>query len=161
RKDGKLASFALGTGVVFVYYVLLYTSRAAALAGRISPTIAPWLVNVVLGVAGVALVLWRAGSADQPIRLSLPAFWRRRGPAADEARAAGPRGGRVVVVIRIPHVNWPRPNLLDLYVARQYLSVFLVSFVALVSIFYIATLIDLADKVLGGVASTSVLIRYF
>ncbi|HJZ71420.1 MAG TPA: LptF/LptG family permease [Vicinamibacterales bacterium] len=166
RKDGKLASFALGTGVVFVYYVLLYTSRAAALAGRISPTIAPWLVNVVLGVAGVALVLWRAGSADQPIRVSLPAFWRRGGraadgPAADEARAAGPRGGRVVVVIRIPHVNWPRPNLLDLYVARQYLSVFLVSFVALVSIFYIATLIDLADKVLGGVASTSVLIRYF
>jgi LPS export ABC transporter permease LptG len=36
-----------------------------------------------------------------------------------------------------------------------------VSFAALVGIFYIATLIDLADKLLGGVASTSVLLRYF
>jgi LPS export ABC transporter permease LptF/LPS export ABC transporter permease LptG len=166
RKDGKLASFALGTGVVFVYYVLLYTSRAAALADRVSPIAAPWLVNVVLGTAGVALLLWRAGAADQPVRVSLPAFWRARKAAgapaaAGSAAASATRGRPVVVVIRIPHLNWPRPNLLDLYVARQYLSVFLVSFIALVGIFYIATLIDLADKLLGGVASTSVLIRYF
>jgi LPS export ABC transporter permease LptF/LPS export ABC transporter permease LptG len=168
RKDGKLASFALGTGVVFVYYVLLYTSRAAAFANRISPVVAPWLVNVVLGGAAVALVLWRAGSADQPIRLTLPAFWRRRdsdaagaSPSGGSAVAAAAPARRPVVVVRIPDVNWLRPRLLDVYVARQYLSVFAVSFLALVGIFYIATLIDLADKVLGGVASTSVLVRYF
>src|SRR5262249_43737680 len=135
RKDGKLASFALGTGVVFVYYILLYTSRAAALAGRVSPTVAPWLVNVVLGAAGVVLVLWRAGWADQPIRLSLPAFWRRGRRASGSADAPdaasvsegepadSSRRRRVVVVVRIPHLNWPRPSLLDLYVARQYVSV--------------------------------------
>jgi LPS export ABC transporter permease LptG/LPS export ABC transporter permease LptF len=162
RKDGKLASFALGTGVVFVYYVLLYGSRAAALANRVSPVLAPWLVTIVLGAAGVAFVLWRAGAADQPVRLSLPAFWRRARTGAAAAPAPEPSARRrVVVVIRIPHLNWPRPNLLDVYIARQYLSVFLVSFVALVGIFYIATLIDLADKLLGGVTSTSVLIRYF
>jgi LPS export ABC transporter permease LptG/LPS export ABC transporter permease LptF len=164
RKDGKLASFALGTGVVFAYYVLLYSSRAAALAGRVSPTIAPWLVNVILGAAGVALVLWRAGSADQPVRLSMVAFWRRRAPASDDTAADASlpaRSRRVVVVLRLPHLNLPRPNLLDLYVARQYIGVFAVSFLALVGIFYIATLIDLADKLLGGVASTSVLLRYF
>src|SRR5256885_3177960 len=166
-KEGKLASFTLGTGVVFVYYVLLYSSRAAALAGRVKPGLAPWLVNVVLGAAGVALLLWRAGSADQPIRLTLPAFWRGRearpeisGPAAT-APAAVRRGQRVVVVIRVPHLNWPRPSLLDLYIARQYLGVFAVSFLALVGIFYIATLIDLADKLLGGVTSTGVMLRYF
>jgi lipopolysaccharide export system permease protein len=166
RKDGKLASFALGTGVVFAYYILLYGSRAAALAGRVPPSVAPWLVNVVLGAAGVGLVLWRAGSADQPIRLTMPAFWRRRGapaPAAPPvaADAAVRRRERVVVVIRVPHINFPRPNLLDLYISRQYLGVYLVSFGALVGIFYIATLIDLADKLLGGVASTGVMLRYF
>ena len=163
RKDGKLASFALGTGVVFAYYVLLYSARAAALAGRVSPTIAPWLVNVVLGAAGVALLLWRAGSADQPIGLGMVAFWRRRRGAieatVDSSLPARPR--RVVLVVRLPHLNWPRPNLLDVYISRQYVSVFAVSFLALVGIFYIATLIDLADKLLGGVASTSVLLRYF
>ena len=161
-KEGKLASFTLGTAVVFVYYVLLYSSRAAALAGRVRPGLAPWLVNVVLGAAGVALILWRAGSADQPIKLTVPALWRRRAP---EARADGPpparRRGRVVLVIRVPHLNWPRPGLLDMYVARQYLGVYTVSFVALVGIFYIATLIDLADKLLGGVTSTGVMLRYF
>ena len=158
RKEGKLGSFALGTGVVFVYYVLLYTARAGALAGRLWPEIAPWLVNVILGAAGVGLVLWRAGSADRPVRLTLPFLQRR----AERLRTrAADRRRRPLVVIRLPRLNLPRPNLLDAYIARQYLSVFLVAFVALVGIFYIATLIDLADKLLGGVASTSVLIRYF
>jgi len=166
-KEGKLASFTLGTGVVFVYYVLLYSSRAAALAGRVKPGLAPWLVNVVLGAAGVALVVWRAGSADQPIKLTLPAFWRGRERERDASTppapisAPVPRGQRVVVVIRVPHLNVPRPGLLDVYVARQYLGVFAVSFCALVGIFYIATLIDLADKLLGGVTSTGVMLRYF
>src|SRR6185295_19933281 len=147
------------------YYVILYSSRAAALAGRLSPGIAPWLVNVVMGVAGIALLIWRAGAADQPIRIPLPAFRRRReavppAPTSADAAVAG-RRDRVVVVVRMPHVNWPRPRLLDLYVSRQYVSVFGLTFFALVGIFYISTLIDLADKVLGGVAPVGLLLRYF
>lgn len=165
RKDGKLASFAFGTGVVFVYYVLLYSSRAAALAGRLPPGIAPWLVNVILGGAGIFLLFWRARSADQPIRISLPTFWRRRGTAPERAvhtgAAAAPPRRRVVVVIRIPHINWPRPTLLDLYISRQYLSVLGLAFVALVGIFYISTFIDLADKLFGGRATGRMLLRYF
>ena len=111
-KDGKLASFALGSGVVFVYYVLLYSSRAVALAGRLPAGAAPWLANLVLGAAGVALVVWRAGSGDQPIRLSMPGFWRGRDQEAPAA-GGGPapaRGRRVVIVVKIPHVDWPRPS---------------------------------------------------
>ena len=37
RKDGRLASFVLGFGVIFVYYVLLWSARALALGGRVSP----------------------------------------------------------------------------------------------------------------------------
>jgi LPS export ABC transporter permease LptF/LPS export ABC transporter permease LptG len=161
-KDGKLAGFALGSGVVFVYYILLYSPRAAALAGRLPAALAPWLANVVLGAAGISLVIWRAGSADQPIRLSIPRFWSRRG-AARTADGSAPRGAgsRIVIVVRIPHVEWPRPSLLDLYVSRLYLSIFLLAFGALVGIFYISTLIDLADKLLGGVAPVGLLLRYF
>jgi LPS export ABC transporter permease LptG len=164
-KDGKLASFALGTGVVFVYYIILYSARAGAFAGVLPASFAPWLVNLVLGTAGVALVVWRAGSADQPIRLSVPRFWRGRetAPAVTAgapAASTGPRG-RVVIVVKIPHLDWPRPSLLDRYIARQYLSIFLLSFGALVGIFYISTLIDLADKLFGGVAPLQLLLRYF
>jgi LPS export ABC transporter permease LptF/LPS export ABC transporter permease LptG len=161
-KDGKLASFALGTGVVFVYYIILYSARAGAFAGRLPASFAPWLVNVILGAAGVALIIWRAGSADQPIRFSIPRFWRGAGGnAAAATGAAAGRGRRVVIVLKIPHIDWPRPRLLDLYVVRQYLSIFLLSFGALVGIFYISTLIDLADKLFGGVAPVPLLLRYF
>jgi lipopolysaccharide export LptBFGC system permease protein LptF len=164
RKDGKLSSFALGTGVVFAYYVLLYSSRAAALSGQLSPGLAPWIVNLILGTVGIVLVVWRARSADQPIRISVPTFWRRREPEGQPAATIGapsPGPRRVVVVVRIPHIDWPRPTLLDVYVSRQYLSVFGLAFIALVGIFYISTFIDLADKLFGGRATARLLLRYF
>ena len=77
RKDGKLASFVLGFGVILIYYVLLYGARAFATGGRLAPEWAPWIPNVVMAVAGIVLLAWRVRSADQPIRLSIPAFWRR------------------------------------------------------------------------------------
>jgi lipopolysaccharide export system permease protein len=163
RKEGKLAIIALGVGVIFVYYITLYASRAAALAQRLSPTVAPWIANAVFGVAGIALLLWRARSADQPIRLSLPAVWPFGRTRSDTSTAASPPSarGRVVVVLRVPHLNLPRPKLLDLYVSRQYLAVFTLAFGGLVGVFYISTFIDLADKLFGGKATTGMLLRYF
>jgi LPS export ABC transporter permease LptF/LPS export ABC transporter permease LptG len=162
RKEGKLAGFVLGIGVLFVYYVLLFASRGLALGGRMSPSLAPWIANVLLGVAGIALVLWRAGSGDQPIRISIPTFWRRREAATAQSAngRAAPRRG-VVLVVRIPHIDWPRPRLLDLYVARLYLMVFMLSFAALIGVFYISTFIDLADKLYRGSATPRLLARFF
>jgi LPS export ABC transporter permease LptF len=91
-KDGKLAAFALGTGVVFVYYIILYSARAGAFAGRLPASFAPWLVNLVLGAVGIGLVIWRAGSARRPIRFSVPRFWR--GERISQRRPKNDRAGR-------------------------------------------------------------------
>jgi LPS export ABC transporter permease LptF/LPS export ABC transporter permease LptG len=167
RKDGKLAGFVVGIGVIFVYYVLLWTSRAGAISGTLWPTFAPWIPNIVLGIVGIALVIWRAGSADRPIRISLPTFSRRRSKptSAETAETTAPAGNgrrrKVVVVIRVPHLDFPKPTLLDLYVSREYLRVFVLSFVSLVGLFYISTFIDLADKLFRGTATSGMLMRYF
>jgi len=162
RKDGKLGSFALGFGVVFVYYILLYSARAMALGGRLNPTLAPWLVNIVLFGAGLALAFWQAGAADQPIRINIPAFWRRReGQNATAVAVPARAPGRVKLVVKLPHLDWPRPRLLDFYISRQYLAVFTLAFVSLVGVFYISTFIDLADKLFRGAATTRVLLRFF
>ena len=161
RRDGKLATIALGVGVVFVYYMILYGARAGAMAGKVPATLAPWIVNVVLGIVGVALVLWRAGAADQPIRINIPKFWIRSRAGSPAGPAVPAPNRRVVVVIRIPHLAWPRPRLLDLYVSRLYLSIFGLSFVALLGIFYISTFIDLADRLFRGVVTTGLLLRFF
>jgi LPS export ABC transporter permease LptG/LPS export ABC transporter permease LptF len=160
RKDGTLASFALGSGVIFVYYVLLYMARAAANGGRMSPTLAPWVVNIVLGLAGAGLVFWRASASGESVRIPLPRWFKRR-PAASATGSDGARRDRVVVVIRIPQINWPRPSLLDLYVARQYVSVFVLAFFSLMGIFYIATFIDLADKLFRRSTTGAMLLRFF
>jgi lipopolysaccharide export system permease protein len=161
RKDGTLASFALGSGVIFVYYVLLYMGRAGANGGRLNPTLAPWLVNILLGVAGAALVVWRAGASGEAVRIPMPR-WPSSPKATDLAGTAGsaPRP-RVVLVVRIPAINLPRPTLLDMYVARRYMSVFMLAFLSLIGIFYIATFIDLADKLFRGSTTGWTLLRFF
>ena len=167
RKDGKLASFAVGMGVIFVYYVLLWGARAAAMGGRFSPELAPWLPNIVMGVLALLMFAWRSRSADQPITFSVPAFWRRAAADPDEDTSAaggtgsGSRSGRVRVVIRIPHVNVPGPRLLDLYVSREYVRVFFLGLIGLLGIFYISTFIDLVDKLFRGEATSAMLLRYF
>jgi LPS export ABC transporter permease LptF/LPS export ABC transporter permease LptG len=164
RKDGKLAGFVVGIGVIFLYYVLLWTSRAGAISGVLFPSFAPWIANIVLGLAGVGLVIWRAGAADQPIRITVPVFWQRLRAAGGARRPASrtrERRNKVVVVVRVPHVDLPRPTLLDLYVSRQYLRIFGVAFVSLVGLFYISTFIDLADKLFRGTATSAMLLRYF
>jgi LPS export ABC transporter permease LptG/LPS export ABC transporter permease LptF len=165
RKDGKLAGFVVGIGVIFAYYVVLWTSRAGAISGVLWPGFAPWIANIVLGAVGIGLVAWRVRATDQPIRIGVPTFWRSRraqqdcaGLTSDEVSG---RRDRVIVVVRIPHIDWPRPTLLDLYVSRQYLHIFGLTFVSLVGLFYISTFIDLADKLFRGSATSGMLLRYF
>ena len=165
KKGGSLGGFVMGFVVVMVYYLLLWTSRAIAVGGTLSPTLAPWIANILFGAAGVVLVVWRAGSADQPIRITLPLFRRQPRSSPDEATPAVPpaarRGRRVVtVVVKVPQFELPRPSLLDLYVSRQYLRVFFLSLAGLLGVFYISTFIDSADRVFRGSATTGLLFRY-
>lgn len=157
RKDGKLASFVLGIGVIFVYYVVMFTAQAMTKGQMIPPWLAMWLPNIVLGAAGILLLMSRARSADQPIRIPLPRIpgWLRRHQASPAVAGAGVRGSgdRVMVVIRIPTIELPRPNLLDIYVARQYLRILGMTVIAMLGLFYISTFIDLSDKWFKGQAS--------
>ncbi|MGE0703261.1 MAG: LptF/LptG family permease [Vicinamibacterales bacterium] len=167
RRDGRLASVAVGIGVIFAYYILLWGFRALALGDQFSAAWAAWVPNIILGIVAVVLMAWRSRSADQPIRLTLPTFRRRKTTSAPgvegSAGAAGSTAAnsRVVVVIRLPHLNLPRFRLLDGYVAREYVRVFLLGLVGLLGVFYIATFIDLADKLFRGEATTGMMLRYF
>ncbi len=165
RKDGRFASFVLGFGVIFLYYVVLWTVRAAAFTGQIPAGLGAWVPNLIFGAAGVALLLWRARSADQPIRISIPAFWRGAGkeaaPSGEAAGGVATARKRAVLVLRVPQLNLPRPPLLDLYVSGQYLRVFFLGLFGLLGIFYISTFMDLADKLFRGSATTSMMLRYF
>ncbi len=168
RKDGKLAAFVLGIGVIFAYYVVMYGGEALAKGHWLPAWLAMWLPNFVLGFAGLAMLASRARSAGSPIRVSLPTWATRRAPAPFDATGAiapgptanGRRTGRVVVVIKLPQFSLPGPRLLDVYLARQYLSVFGMTTIGLLGLFYISTFIDLSDKWFKGQASFGMLAQF-
>jgi len=156
RKDGKLAAFVLGIGVIFTYYVIMITAQSLTKGFWIPPGLSTWLPNIILGTVGVVLLVNRARSADQPIRIPVPAFLvrdRSNGrvqPGTAPAVAATPRPA---VVIRIPHFDIPRPTLLDAYLSRQYLRILAMTTAGMLGLFYISTFIDKSDKVFKGTTS--------
>jgi LPS export ABC transporter permease LptG/LPS export ABC transporter permease LptF len=169
RRDGKLASFVLGIGVIFVYYVIMFTAQAMTKGHLVPAWLAMWIPNIALGIAGVALLVSRARSADQPIRVSLPAWLSRQNARQDQPAGSTPPAShgtpkaarrRFALLLRLPHFDLPRPNLLDIYVAKQYLQVLALTIVALLGLFYISTFIDLSDKWFKGQTTLAILIEF-
>ena len=63
-------------------------------------------------------------------------------------------------MIRLPRVPFPKPSILDWYVLKQALLVFLLSGAALLGLFYIATFIDLSDHLLKGRTTAFTILSY-
>jgi hypothetical protein len=172
RKDGKLASFVLGLAVIFAYYVIMFGAEAMAKGALIPAWTAMWIPNVVLGGLGIGLLLARARGVDYAVRFNLPQLgWPFRPVPEDPAPGdrmrldpppgAGSRPQRgTVVVIRIPQFQLPRPQLLDLYVARTYGRMLLMCIVGIMGLFYISTFLDKSDKLFKGEVTFAMLMEY-
>jgi LPS export ABC transporter permease LptG/LPS export ABC transporter permease LptF len=143
RRDGALGSFVLGLAVVFAYYVPLRLGSQMVRGDLIPPWLAAWLPNMALGALAAALFVWRERVADQPIRLP-QIFQKRLRPPQVRGRWG---------------LGWLR--ILDRYVTTMYLRMLLLSTAALLSVFYISTFIDRADKVFKGTATPQMLAEYF
>jgi LPS export ABC transporter permease LptG/LPS export ABC transporter permease LptF len=155
RKEGKLGSFVLGFVVICLYYFVMSISGSLAKGHQVPARLAAWLPNIVLGLIGGALFLRRMGTADRQIRIALP-FWRRVSRSTD-ADVSAPRpavatngNGKVVLVIRVPDFSLPGPTILDRYVAHASTRAILVAGGIFLGLFYIATFLDLSDKLFKG-----------
>ncbi len=167
RRDGKLASFALGIAVISAYYVIMYSARAAAKGAIVSPHLAMWLPNIVLGAGGLALLAWRARSAGQQLSVRLPFFGRSADtpqPASPPGDAASNRGPTSPSLATRAGAGWSGGgvlNLLDRYVGGLYLRVAALTFVGLLGIFYVFTFVDLSDKLFKGSTNLVTILEYF
>lgn len=159
RKDGRLASFALGIGVIFTYYVIMYTSEAMAKGQLVSPHFAMWIPNIALGFIGLVLTIWRSGSVER--RFSIP-FLPHRQPLVDDNEASNIENsyasGTMVNLSSGPLSGF---SILDWYVTKLYLRWVSLAFVGLLGIFYISTFIDLSDKLFKGQTTGLILLDYF
>lgn len=167
RKDGKLASFVLGIAVIFIYYVVMFMAQAMTKGALIPAWLSMWVPNLVLGAAGIVLLVSRSRGVDQGLRFRVPSFagLRRVYAAPETAADSAPssplrqRGG-TAIVIRVPQFQLPRPNLLDLYVARTYTRMLVLCGVGIMGLFYISTFIDMSDKLFKGQVTLSMILAY-
>nr|MBA2353946.1 LptF/LptG family permease [Acidobacteriota bacterium] len=185
RKDGKNASFVVGIAVVLVYYVLMYLGEALAKGQRVPAEFALWIPNVVLGLAGLVLVVLKARGYElsPAIRIPLPAVVDRwlsdrsstpSPPGDDERpttanpatqikamRPGGAQRGQIVLVVRVPQGLVPRFNLLDRYVSWLYLRLFAVTFIGMLAVFYIAVFTDYSEYLFKGKTTLQMLLSFF
>ena len=163
RKDGKLAAFVLGIAVIFAYYVIMFTAQSLTKGFWIPAWLAMWVPNIVLGAAGVFLLIRRSRSADQPIRVSLPSWLTRRAGTASQPVTTAAGSARAItpsLLIRIPPFSMPGPTLLDGYIARQYGRILAMTTAGMLGLFYISSFIDKSDKLFKGQISIGMLLEF-
>ena len=159
RKDGRLASFALGTGIIFMYYVLMYGGQAMAMAGRLSPQLSMWLPNIVMGLAGIGILVFRSSSVES--RLTIPLLQGRDHRTIPEEKTRPDKSYLQLNSVAAPRIGFFRIRILDWYVAKLYLKIVGLAFAGLLGIFYISTFVDLSDKLFKGQTTGVMLLQYF
>ena len=157
RKDGRLASFALGIAVILIYYVMMYLGTALAKGQWLSPHLVRWIPNVVMGLAGVGLVWWRAGTIE---RSGAIPWLARRAPRQAQARAAD-ASGQSDAVVMVSAASWSGIGLLDWYVTKMYLRWMTLAFAGLLGLFYVFTFLDLSDKLFKEETTLQMLLVFF
>jgi LPS export ABC transporter permease LptG/LPS export ABC transporter permease LptF len=166
RKEGKLAGLTIGLAIIFLYYACMEIAEAGAKSPShwFNPHWARWFPNLVLGALGVGAVWWRAKATGQSMSVSLPQWLSTRSGLSDVPApgsvSAGRRSRGIVVVIRFPRLNLPRPRLLDLYVTRQFFRMLSLAFFGLMGLYYIGTVVDLSEKLFKGQADGWLLAQY-
>lgn len=167
RKEGKLAGFAIGIAVIMAYYGVMALFEGRTRAGQFPPLWARWMPNIILGLAGAGLLWWKMRGTARSFEVRVPAWLSQWLPgttvAAESASPAGvtPAKPRVVVVIRFPHFNLWRPQLMDMYVGGRYLRTIALAFFGLLSLYYIVEFIEMSEKVQKGNATMAMVAEYF
>jgi LPS export ABC transporter permease LptF/LPS export ABC transporter permease LptG len=165
KKEARSAAFALSIAVIFIYYILIRLGEQAGDTGMLSPFLAMWGANIVLGAAaGVLLFLNHREAAFDPLDVRhylalVPRVRRRKGvQPRGRPRARAPRA---VVVVRVPRLSLRFPTLLDRYVVRRYVGFFLLILGSFVSIFVLADFMDLFDDIQHNKVKGKVVFHYY
>jgi len=153
RRDSKQSAFGLAIAVIFVYYVLARLGEQAGDTRTMSPWIAVWAANIILG-ALAAYLLYRArreGTVD-PFSLANMTHWvtrwfSPRGQAGSRP-ATSPLSARLV-------------GVLDRYIGREFIRMLVLATVALLMLPVLIEFIDLLDDVQQNHVKGATMVSYF
>ncbi|HZF07512.1 MAG TPA: LPS export ABC transporter permease LptF [Thermoanaerobaculia bacterium] len=175
RRGGKASGFALSIAVIVVYYILLNNGEEAARFGKIPPWLAMWSPNLLLATGGIFLLIRR--NRDKSLLLTRVDRWvrqdlwtgllflkkrqkDRRRERWEQRQAQGRRETRGLM-LRLPRPRLRFPNLLDRYVVRLFLFVFLLVLVSGLSLYILGDLSENIDDILKNKITNSMVVDYY
>ncbi len=171
RRRGRAAGFLVALVLICGYYLLLIIGAGLARQGALSPAEGIWGANLLTGLLGLTLLPrmeqthgegWLARWADalaawrhdgsSPVATAPPVQTRvQSGPAAREPAASPLRFGRAVGF----------PQLMDLYLLRNFLFYFFLVLAGFVLLFEAFTFFELLDDIARHHAAFVVVVSYF
>jgi LPS export ABC transporter permease LptF/LPS export ABC transporter permease LptG len=182
RRGGKASGFALSIGILVLYYILLNNGEEAARYGRIPAWLAMWSPNILLAAAGVFLLARR--NQDKSLLLTRLDRWiredvwsgllrlkrlgrkrrleqrqERRRRRAEKLQAG--RRPRSRVVLLLPRLRIVFPNLLDRYIVRLFVWVFLLVVLSGLVVFIFFDLTENFDEILKNKVGGGLVLSYY
>jgi LPS export ABC transporter permease LptF/LPS export ABC transporter permease LptG len=185
RRGGKSSGFALSIGIFALYYLLITQGEESARVGKLSPVLAMWMPNLLLGAVGAMLLVQR--NRDLPLiprRLRRWRGWRRgaellRGWSGAErrriaetsgsrpagsgapARGVGRPALRAHILLRLPRLRLRFPNRIDRYVLARFGAMLALVLASGVTLSMIADFTENVDDILRNQPGAPVLVRYY
>jgi len=138
KKGGRTSGFTISLGIILIYYVLITAGEKMAMDGKISILIGMWGPDILLALVG--LYLFSKSLKESPFFSGLSRFFKKKNKGI-----SSPKKRRRL--LRWPRLSLRFPNILDRYIVRKYLVIFLLVFLALVSISVIITFFERIDNI--------------
>ena len=150
RKGGRTSGFTISLGIITIYYVLITAGEKTAMDGKLPSWLGLWGANILLLL--VALYLFFRSIKESSL-FSLPSFLKRKKESIFASK-------RKKFSWNLPRLSLRFPNILDRYIIRKYLAIFLLVFFSLLVIFIIVTFFERIDNIYEHNKPIGLLLEY-
>lgn len=153
KKGGKTSGFVISLGIIFIYYVMMTASRNMILKKIVSPFWGSWAPTIFLVLIGI--LLYRFAAREKEINWDRIFAFRHGSKETRTSSRLAKIGSRAAVFF-----NWLPLRILDRYVLRRMLAVFLLVFSSLLLVFYIINVLELIDNVIENKVPFIYVLKY-
>lgn len=151
RKGGRTGGFTISIGIIIVYYVLITAGEQLAKEGKLSAGLGMWGANILITIGALFLFL---KSVREDIALSL----RLRLSRKKETAQALQEKKRLRRTRRRPVIRFP--NILDRYIIKRYLTVFVFVFLSIFFVLVIIAFFERIDEIYQHNKSIGIFLSY-
>ncbi|MBD3413576.1 MAG: LPS export ABC transporter permease LptG [Candidatus Aminicenantes bacterium] len=138
KKGGRTSGFTLSIVIIVVYYILITAGENLSVNGSLVPWLGMWGPNLLLAALSVGAFIY--SRRESGVMKSLTDFFPKK--SRSEVKKKKSRMGSAATRIPIRF-----PNIMDRYISKKYLAIFLLVFVSLICVFIIITFFESIDNV--------------